>query len=414
MKNYNFIILFFLLGFISVNSCKKNNNNDIDTETINIGLIVPMTVNPEYSQELINGANLALDEINASGGIFDKQLKLFIADDEGDKEIAATKSIQLINDNSVICILSPSSSRSIHIAENVTIPNEILHISYNATSPSLTSLDDNGYFWRTVPSDVYQGSVSAKYVYNILGISNVGILNIDNAYGNGLSDSFKENFVGLGGEVLSHITFVEQASYDDFDFKPMLDETFDHLSQSFFFIINGNEAHKITNIIQVENYFSQSYHPQIIGADAHKVPNFIPNSPASIIDGMIGTSPKGLKNTEFESNYSNTYGETLISTEPRNLYDAVYLMAYAILSAESIIPSNIILKLKDVSELGEKIGVNQFNKAKVFIEAGMDIDYDGASGKIDFDENGDVTSGAYEIWKIENGEFVTVTTVDFP
>ena len=68
----------------------------------------------------------------------------------------------------------------------------------------------------------------------------------------------------------------------------------------------------------------------------------------------------------------------------------------------------------EVSKDGQKKGINDFAAIKALIEAGTDFDYDGASGKIDFDENGDVTSGTYEIWKIENSEFVTVTTVDFP
>ncbi|MCP4181637.1 MAG: ABC transporter substrate-binding protein [bacterium] len=382
MKNHIFIILILLSGLISINSCKKNKNIDTDTETINIGLLVPMTANPEYSQELINCANLAMDEINASGGIFEKELSLFIADDEGDKEIAATKSLQFINDNDVMCIFSHTASRSLHVAQNVTIPNEILQFSFNATSPELSLLDDNGFFWRTAPSDVYQGEVSAEYVYNVLGISNVGIFNIDNAYGNGLAASFKENFTGLGGSVLSHVLYEELADYTDFNFQPMLDEIFAYSPQSFLFISNSNEAPKIMNVIYVENYFTQTYHPYIIGADAHKMSNFIVNSPSSIIEGMIGTSPTMVQNTEFETNYNNAFGKPLKYGGPGNLYDAVYLMAYAVLSAESIIPSDIILKLKDVSGVGEKIGVNQFTRAKILIETSIDIDYDGASEKL--------------------------------
>ncbi|MCP4179636.1 MAG: ABC transporter substrate-binding protein [bacterium] len=414
MKNYKLILFLILIGLISLNTCKKDDEIENNKETINIGIFVPMVLYPSYSQEAINSANLALKEINTSGGILDKELKLFIEDDEGDKEIAATKSQQFIDENNVVSILTSSSSRSIYVAENITIPNNIVNISYNATSPEITSLNDNGFFWRTIPSDIYQGKVSAEYVYNVLGITNTCILNIDNAYGNGLSNSFTENFTGLGGTILSHKTYIEQPTYEDFDFEPFLDEIFSHSPQSFLFIVGGSEAPKIAKIINIQNYFNQSYHPQLIGADSQKGMSFLSGSPESIIEGMIGTAPTEGQNTEFDSNYEAEYGVPSVSIHVRNLYDAIYLIAYAILSAESSTPSDFVLKLRDVSRVGEKIGVNQFTQAKVLIERDIDIDYEGASGKIDFDENGDVTSGTYEIWKVENGEFVTVTTIDFP
>ncbi|MCP4181638.1 MAG: ABC transporter substrate-binding protein [bacterium] len=414
MKNFKYILLLILVGLISLKSCKKNDENETTQETINIGLVVSMFLNPEYSQEMINGANLAIDEINASGGILGKGIKLFIADDKSDKELTVTKSQLLINEHNVVCIFTSSSSRSIHAAQNVTILNKIVHMSYNATSPELSSLDDDGFFWRTIPSDVYQGKVSAEYVYNVLGITNTCILSIDNIYGNGLSESFTENFTSLGGTVLFHTKYTEQPTYEDFDFKPMLDEVFSYSPQSFFCLNNGIESVKITNKINIENYFNQSFHPQMIGSDAHKSPTFIPDSPESVIDGMIGTSAAAGESTEFEDNYIESYGVSALAMETKNIYDAIYLIAYAILSAESSVPSDYVLKLREVSRVGEKIGINEFVEAKVLIERGIDIDYDGASGKIDFDENGDVTSGTYEIWKIEDGEFVTVTTVDFP
>ena len=69
-KNIKYLFLFILTGHICLNGCKRDdNNNDISTETINIGLIIPMTSYPEYSQEIIDGANFDAS-INAFFGIF--------------------------------------------------------------------------------------------------------------------------------------------------------------------------------------------------------------------------------------------------------------------------------------------------------------------------------------------------------
>ena len=104
----------------------------------------------------------------------------------------------------------------------------------------------------------------------------------------------------------------------------------------------------------------------------------------------------------------------VISESDKGMYDAIYLIAYAMLTSNSTEPNIFKTKLQEVSKDGEVIGINKFAEAKALIEAGTDIDYNGASGKIEFDENGDVSSGTYEIWEVENSTFITKEVISFP
>lgn len=415
MKNLKFLFLFVLAGLIGLGSCNNDDDNGNNiTKTINIGLIIPMTPYPEYSQEMIDASNMAINEINSNGGVLGKNLKLVIEDDNADADISVVKAIKLIDEDNAVSLSLTSSSRTLAVFNEVMNTKDVLMISPSASSTVISSLVDKNLVWRTIPSDAFQGKIAADYVKNTLSISEVGILNIDNFYGNGLAEEFANHFTSLGGAIVTQQPYEEKASYNDFDFKPILDLLFADEPEFIYMVNNGEEASKIFTQINSEGYFTDTYKPSIMSADGTKHESVITNSPDAIVEGLLGTSPAGMANAEFDANFITFTGAALTINEARNIYDAIYLMAYAMLSAESAVPLEFAAKLREVSIGGEVIGVNKFADAKAKIEAGTDIDYDGASGKIDFDENGDVTSGTYEIWKVESGVFVTVTTVSFP
>ncbi len=414
MINYKFLFILILAGLTGLKSCKKDNNNDVIKETINIGLIVPMTSSPEYSQEIINASNLAIHEINLNGGVLGKELKLVVEDDNRDADISVVKANKLIDEDNVISLSLTNSTRSLAVFNEVMNTKDVIMISPSASSTAISSLADKNLVWRTIPSDAFQGKIAADYVKNTLNISEVAVMHINNSYGNGLAEEFVNHFTSLGGTIVTQQSYEEKSSYIDSDFKPTLDLIFENEPPFFYMVNNGLEASKIFTQISTENYFIDTYKPTIMTADGSKLESIITNSPAAIVEGMLGTSPTGTTNEEFDTNYRNFTGSELNVNETRNIYDAIYLLSYAMVSSNSTLPLEIAAKLIEVSIEGEKIGVNEYTKAKVLIETDMDIDYDGASGKIDFDENGDVTSGTYEIWKVENEEFVTVTTIDFP
>jgi len=96
------------------------------------------------------------------------------------------------------------------------------------------------------------------------------------------------------------------------------------------------------------------------------------------------------------------------------LYDAIYLLALAMEQGGSTDAAVITANLQSVSRGGAAVNVADFSRARSLIGNGTDIDYEGASGAIGFDSNGDVTSGTFRVWKIENAAFADVTTITFP
>ena len=166
--------------------------------------------------------------INSNGGVLGKDFEVFIEDDEGDKTLSDDRARTLITEHNVAALMSGSSSRSLSIFNDAAFDAGVLFISPTATSPSITDLNDDDLFWRTAPSDAFQGRVAADYAKNTLNQSDVGIFYVNNEYGAGLAEEFSNNYVDLGGNVVVMLSFEEQADYSAVDFKPDLDLLFEN------------------------------------------------------------------------------------------------------------------------------------------------------------------------------------------
>src|SRR5206468_1519453 len=109
-----------------------------------------------------------------------------------------------------------ASSATIPMAQSVTIPNHIVQISPTSSAPDRTTIADNGYLWRTYPSDTLQGKVLAQAVIDAFGKGatiNVGARN--DAFGTALKQLFVTGFEKLGGKVGVNISWnPDQANFD--------------------------------------------------------------------------------------------------------------------------------------------------------------------------------------------------------
>ena len=118
-----------------------------------------------------------------------------------DAAAATAAAERLVTSENVVGIMGADCSGvTIAIANNVAVPNGVVMVSPSATSPALTDIEDNGYFFRTAPSDARQGEVLSQILMD-KGIKKVAVTYTNNDYGKGLSDSFSAAYQKLGGEI---------------------------------------------------------------------------------------------------------------------------------------------------------------------------------------------------------------------
>ncbi|RTZ85796.1 MAG: branched-chain amino acid ABC transporter substrate-binding protein, partial [SAR324 cluster bacterium] len=171
---------------------------------IKMGIILGFTGPIEsLTPDMANSAELAFKEASDSGQLLGGQkISVVRADSTCIDAAAATAAAErLITSDKVAGIMGADCSGvTTAIANNVAVPNGVTMISPSATSPALSTIADNGYFFRTAPSDARQGQILAEIVLE-RGISEVAVTFTNNDYGKGLSDSFISAYKGLGGKV---------------------------------------------------------------------------------------------------------------------------------------------------------------------------------------------------------------------
>lgn len=169
-----------------------------------------------FGQSAHQGIMLATEEVNASGGLLGKKVKVITEDDQSRPEEAKTAVLKLIKQDQVVAVLGEvASSRSLAAAPECQ-KNKIPMISPASTNPKVTEIGD--YIFRACFVDTFQGEAMAKFAGS-LGLKNVAILkDIKNDYSVGLADFFEKTFRAMGGQVSE----IQSYSEGDIDFRAQL------------------------------------------------------------------------------------------------------------------------------------------------------------------------------------------------
>ena len=163
------------------------------------------------------GTEMAAAEINASGGILGKKVRLLLEDDQGKPEEAQTAVTKLITRDRVIAVIGETASSRSLAAAPVCQQNQVPMISPSSTNPKVTQVGN--YIFRVCFIDPFQGDVMARFAANSLKLKKVAILrDIKNDYSVGLADIFAQSFVKLGGQISGN----ESYSEGDTDFSAQL------------------------------------------------------------------------------------------------------------------------------------------------------------------------------------------------
>ena len=366
----------------------------------------------EFGPPLRNAIELASNHVNRAGGVNGSPMLIISRDTAVNPVQGVDAARSLVDVENVAGIVGAlSSGVTVAVANAVTIPQQTLMISGASTAPSITVLEDNDFLFRTTPSDASQGVILAR-VANEQGFGKVGIMYLNNAYGQGLADQFEESFNALGGTVTAkvphedvqptYVSELEKATAGNPDALAVLSYT----GQATVYVREAQEG---------------GYVNRFLFADGTKGSEWIDELDAwSSLEGSMGTaqgSPGSPAKDAFETSYLETYGVEVSHPFMAEHYDATVLIALAAAKAGTNTDSTAIRDaLRAVANApGEVIGPgrSEISRALALIADGKDINYNGAGGDIEFDENGDVT-GTIEIWTISGGEIKSTGRFELP
>lgn len=216
-----FLTISLLLSIFCSFACVQKGGNGGTTtsgDTIKVGVYGDLTgQTSSFGQSTKNGVELAVEEINAAGGVNGKKIQLVIEDDQGRPEQAKTVVSKLINQDKVQAVLGEVASTNSLAAAPVAQEAKIPMITPSSTNPKVTEVGD--YISRVCFIDPFQGSVMAKFASNTLKAKTAAILgDVNSDYSKGLTQFFEEEFTKAGGKVVAKEAYTQT----DPDFKGQL------------------------------------------------------------------------------------------------------------------------------------------------------------------------------------------------
>jgi branched-chain amino acid transport system substrate-binding protein len=373
-------------------------------DPIGVGVVIPFSGDlSDFGQPMLNGLEMAQEDINAAGGPLGREIELFDEDSETNSTAGVNAANSLVNTQNVSGLIGAvSSGVTISIAQSVTIPNEILHITSASSSPTISTLDDNDLVFRTRTNDRFVAQVMAQIIEDEGGDS-AAVLYINNDFGAALADTFEETF---GGTTTATVGYESgQSSY-----QQALSELYADDPEFIAYAGYPESGTTILNQWNEEGYGGNwVLHTSLLSQD------FLNNVGADILNGMYGVRtlpPTGDATSSFEEDYADAYPDAdLFSPYSWNSYDALVSYALAVHNAGTTDPNTVKESMRPVSNPdGDAVSYAEVGDGFDLIDDGTAIDYSGPSGEVNYDDNGDVASDM-AIVQVQDGEFVDQETI---
>ena len=378
-------------------------------QQLRIGTLLSITgALSQYGPGDTKGAQLAVAQINAAGGVLGQPVILYSDDDQTDATAAASATTRLITQNHVNAIVGAQFSGGTIASIGIAKANGVPMVSPSATSPALSNLTlTGGFFFRTAPSDALQGVVAADYLYTNLSYRYVNLIARDDSYGRGLVGVIAQKFTSLGGHVNTTVIINPLGTNFDSDLATL----FSTNPQAVYFAGFPGEGVIVMSNWQSAQGSNPSYQRPWVFSEGLQSQAFINQLNASSVGvdvrALLGTapvSPFGAIHDIFVSQYKAQFNNQDPVLYADYTYDAVYLIALAAQKAGSVNGTAIQANLRAVSGgsggTGTVIKPGQWALALTTLnQTGGAVNWEGAAGSENFDANGDVR-GSYEIWGV--------------
>ena len=354
-----------------------------------IGTLLPQTGSlaflgpPEFA-----GVDLALKDIAAAGGVNGKEVKKFDSDSGDTTTETASQSVDRLISNKVdVVIGAASSSVSLSVIDKI-VGNGTLQISPANTSVELTDYNDKGLYFRTAPPDTLQGRVLGDQILAD-GNTTVGILALQDSYGTGLAENAISNIESGGGEIVEKVFYDPKASSFSSEVGKIKAADPEAIA-----VISFEEFSKILPELEKQGIGPADKKIYMVDGNTSQ---YGPKGINGNLKGAKATYPGVLATDEFKTRLAEVNPKLKDYTYAPESYDATLLVALAATAAGDDSGEAIASKMQEVSAGGEKC--TKYDECLALLKDGKDIDYDGLSGPVEFNEKGDPSEAVIGIYE---------------
>lgn len=342
-----------------------------DAGPIKIGFIGSLTGDAVSLGESSRASvQVAIEEANAAGGINGRMLEGIYEDGKCSPQPALSAAQKLINIDKVDAIVGGLCSGETSAFVKPAMEAKIPTVTYCSSAPALTG--SGKYFFRTYPSDAYQGKFAAEYAYNSLNARKAAVIYHTSDWGNGISKVFVERFKELGGTVVAE----ESAPKETRDYKTILLKV-KGLNPDAIYVPTYPEG----GAVLVQQVRDLAITIPLLGGETFDDANFLKAIPKT--SKLQYTISKATITPDFDKKVLAKLGGDQVPVCGPQAYDAATVLIRA---------------MKEVGTDPDKMA-----------DAIRSFDFQGVSGRISYDKDGDLATATYNVKQIENNASTIIT-----
>lgn len=360
--------------------------------TLTLGTLLPETGSlaflgpPEFA-----GVELAVQEINESGGVLGADVALSNGDSGDTTTDIATQTTTRLLDEGVDAIIGAASSGvSFTVIDQITGAG-VVHFSPANTSPDFTDYDDNGLYFRTAPSDVLQGRVMGDLLVQD-GCLSASLIVLDDPYGTGLAENIQLSLEAGGGALATDPILYPEGTDN---FSAQVTQVADAGAECVVLIGFAETAQIVTEMV-AQGVSPADFPTYFVDGN---LSNYGEDLPAGVLEGSKGTLPGAEAPEEFQNRLLEVDAELGDFSYAAESYDAAIVIALAAVAAQDDSGTAIGAAIPDVTRGGEKCTTFADCVALLEADPAADIDYDGVSGPIEMSDAGDPTEATIGIFQ---------------
>ena len=375
------------------------------SRTIQYGVLLPLTGDLGSVGKPMRDAAILPSKQLSNADLGGLSVKETVEDTQTSPSAGISAANNLVN-SGIPGICGPASSGvNIQVSRQVLIPNKVVGCSPSSTAPSVTDLEDDGFVYRTAPSDALQGQVVAQVASDRVSAKTAATMYVNNDYGQLLSEAFVKSFEEKGGTIQKQVSFEKQQSSYTSKLQSALSNSPDAL------VVIGYPA---SGVQLFKDYYADfDDGTDILVTDGMKDAQ-MQKQVGNPMKNVTGTAPQpsGPAADAFASAYKEEYGRDP-SVFNAHSYDA----AAALILANAMAGSNDGTAVRDaMSKIanpgGTEVTVENLAEGVKMAANGEDINYAGASSAVDFDDNGDMKAVSYAVWKFAPSTESGIETAD--
>ena len=338
-----------------------------------LGLLIPQTGSVDGSDEsLTEVATNAIDVVNAAGGILGRDIELVVRDEGSDSATALAAIDDFISEDHIDALIGPMSSPIALSVLPLLVENKIGSCSPTATAVSLASFPDNELFVRTTPSDILASEAMAQLIGQT-GVVETLVAYPDDPFGRALVAEIRRSLAVQGIAIVNEVAY----DTDSNDYAPIAKKLTANANSVITLIGDSESGGRLLN-----NLIDTKSANKIIVNDALSQVDLSSNAnlDSEIREKIIGVAVDAFAGTDADNN-------ALVPPFSAAVVDCVNLIALAAIASKSDIADEFMAQVPVVSRGGS--GCNLFDDCLALLDQSLNIDYNGVTGLLDLDPNGD-------------------------